>query len=340
MKILEKVDPRKFDQDTVFLHHTGNMFGIGCSAFSKKAIKRISCYKKRTNNNYIVLIPKISWLENFSVEISPAIKRLMQQFWPGNLSIIIRTKDERFQHLQKNGKIAFRIPTSKFLRNFLNRIKTPIISTSINQTGETALTDIEKIEKLEWFDLAFLPRKIPEISAERSTIIGDFFLVREGSISFAKLEKAYRKPQILFVCTGNICRSPMAEYYLKNRLKKKNITVKSAGFLKSNVPISENSRKVLQENGIDASAHFSKQLNKYLVQESWLILTMTHLHKKKLLQIFPSVENQVFTLLEYAKRHGDIEDPYMQDIDQYRIAFDIISKAIDDILKIKLQEVL
>ena len=66
---------------------------------------------------------------------------------------------------------------------------------------------------------------------------------------------------ILFVCTGNTCRSPMAEYYL-NSLHIKGITATSAGIYAVGEPISESSAEVLREIGIDASAHISRLLSR------------------------------------------------------------------------------
>ncbi|MBT3169731.1 MAG: protein tyrosine phosphatase [Candidatus Cloacimonetes bacterium] len=322
IKITEVVNQPK---DAIFLHYTGNMFGIGCSAFCQNAITKIDVFKNRQNKSgYIVLIPKIEWLEKYNAIISAKMKRIMQQFWPGNLTIILPTNDARFG-LEK---VAFRIPTDKFLRDFIEEFGEPIVSTSINRSGEDAMIDLQEIEKLDWFDFAILPKNEMKITQYPSTIIDDFFCIREGSIPFAQIERVYLKPQILFVCTGNICRSPMAEYLAKQLSQYR---IKSAGFLESGNEISENSRLILKENGIDASKHLSTQISQKIIDETWLILTMTENHKKQLLTLSPNAIYKTFTLSEYTGFKGDIADPYKKDLATYRETFEAIKKRIEKI---------
>jgi len=325
MKKIEITEVVNQPKDAIFLHYTGNMFGIGCSAFCQNAITKIDDLKNRKNKSgYIVLIPKIEWLEKYNVTISAKMKRIMQQFWPGNLTIVLQTNDKRFGFK----KIAFRIPTDKFLRDFIEEFGEPIVSTSINRSGENAMIDLQEIEKLDWFDFAILPKDKIKITQYPSTIIDDFFCIREGSILFAQIERAYHNPQILFVCTGNICRSPIAECLAKQSLSYR---IKSAGLLESGNEISENSRLILKENGIDASKHLSTQISQKIIDEAWLILIMTENHKKQLLTLFPNAFYKILTLSEYTGFSGDIADPYKKDLAAYCETFEAIKKRIEKI---------
>jgi len=160
-------------------------------------------------------------------------------------------------------------------------------------------------------------------------------LLREGGIKFAELEHAWQKPPIRFVCTANICRSPMAEYYLRRKIAelKLDYEVRSAGFLMSGVPISRNSYDVLQENGIEAAEHLSTQLSEDVVRKSWLILTMTQSHKLRLIEHFPNAKNKTFTLSEYTGLVGDVADPYGLDIFAYRRTFAEIRERVDRLVE-------
>ena len=95
--------------------------------------------------------------------------------------------------------------------------------------------------------------------------------------------------------------------------------------------ISENSRLILKENGIDASKHLSTQISQKIIDETWLILTMTENHKKQLLTLSPNAIYKTFTLSEYTGFKGDIADPYKKDLATYRETFEAIKKRIEKI---------
>lgn len=137
---------------------------------------------------------------------------------------------------------------------------------------------------------------------------------------------------ILFICTGNTCRSPMAEGILKDMAKKRDldIRVSSAGiFAQEDGPIAENSIQALKEIHIDISHYRSKSLDEDMVREADLILTMGHSHKSFIEEKYPASQGKLFTLLEYVYGfNDDIGDPFGGDIDIYRYTRDEIYQAI------------
>ena len=337
------------NKDSVFLHFTGMMFGIGCSAFSKAAIEKISKLKKRDDEkSYIILLGDISWIDRYNLSMDSDEKRIFRQFSPGNLTMIIKDSKGVFSHISRDGKIGIRIPEDKYLRDFILNLNEPIISTSINVSGEKPQNNLRKIRSRfsDWYDYEVLPDKIEKKQFVPSTIIKftkeEIKCLREGSIPMKQIENAYLHPLITFVCTANICRSPMAEYYFKKLIyiKKLPFETMSAGFLRSGVPISKNSMLVLKENGIEAEAHVSTQLNSGIVTDSQLILTMTQNHKETLMEYFPNSIYKTYTLTEYYNLHYpnnkiekiDIDDPYTLGIEKYREAFDRIKFILDRIV--------
>lgn len=137
---------------------------------------------------------------------------------------------------------------------------------------------------------------------------------------------------ILFVCTGNTCRSPMAEAILKSK-KLPNIEVKSAGvFAAPGVDMSPHTKQVLNENNISLK-HQATQLNQNTVNWADLILTMTNSHKQMILQQFPQSKQKTYTLKEFAlKQDGDISDPFGGTIDTYRETFKELQSVIEQLL--------
>ena len=111
--------------------------------------------------------------------------------------------------------------------------------------------------------------------------------------------------RVLFVCTGNTCRSPMAEGIF-NRLSEGAF---SRGLCVGGERVSENAVKAMQKLGIDISAHVSRQLCGEDIAESGLVLTMTHAHKAAILFAYPEASDKVFSLGEYAGGK-DVCDPY------------------------------
>ena len=119
--------------------------------------------------------------------------------------------------------------------------------------------------------------------------------------------------KVLFVCTGNTCRSSMAEGIAKALLKDKRINgieVLSAGTMAlPGSPASEFAVDVLKDMGIDISEHKASMVDSDILEEVNLILTMTKSHYYQLLQLNPGIKEKVFTLGEYVGIEGDIPDP-------------------------------
>ena len=146
---------------------------------------------------------------------------------------------------------------------------------------------------------------------------------------------------ILFICTGNTCRSPMAEAYLSKISKTDNIKVLSAGTSTiKGLPASEYTYKVLAENSIEFSNHQSRVLDDDIINSSHLILTMTQNHKIQVIQQFPEISHKVYTLKEYAadentgkaNNQNDISDPFGCSKSKYEETFLEIKDNIDMIV--------
>lgn len=136
--------------------------------------------------------------------------------------------------------------------------------------------------------------------------------------------------RILFVCSGNTCRSPIAEYLCKSILvNHKEIEISSAGiFARENDKPSSYAVEVMEEKGIDISSHRSRKLNRTLVEEASLIFVMTNEQAKLLKELFPEFEYKIFTL-----GSEDIEDPYGGSIEKYREIRDKIEEEIKKFVK-------
>ncbi len=129
---------------------------------------------------------------------------------------------------------------------------------------------------------------------------------------------------IIFVCTGNTCRSPMAEYYLKSK-NLNGVCVTSRGF-SGGESANENSVLVMSEAGIDISGHISKCITAEDIKTADKIICMTASHKQLLISLGTN-ENKIHVL------GNGISDPFGCDKDVYRKCRDDIFTAIDELIE-------
>ncbi|WP_338471047.1 low molecular weight protein arginine phosphatase [Niallia sp. XMNu-256] len=137
---------------------------------------------------------------------------------------------------------------------------------------------------------------------------------------------------VLIVCTGNTCRSPIAESLLKH-MNLPGVKVKSAGtFASDGSEASTNTKNVLDENSIPHN-HKSSMITENLVDWADFIFTMTSGHKATVISMFPQAQAKTYTLKEFAGMDGirDISDPFGGPVDVYRETYEEIKEAIEKV---------
>ena len=127
--------------------------------------------------------------------------------------------------------------------------------------------------------------------------------------------------KIIFVCTGNTCRSPMAAAMAAPLFAEAGLTVEifSAGVnAMPNQPASRHAITVMEEDGLCLLSHRAAIVSEDILDNAWLVLTMTDRHRAVLLSDYPKARDMVFTLSEYIGEAADIADPFGGDVEEYR----------------------
>jgi protein-tyrosine-phosphatase len=139
---------------------------------------------------------------------------------------------------------------------------------------------------------------------------------------------------VLFVCTGNTCRSPMAEYYFNYKAREAGLDYQAVSrglYAESGSQITANAKKVLLNNNIISNIgeilHESAQIDEKIISEADYIYGITENHAVILQQDYPDYAGKIFAMPEY------IGDPYGRSLEVYEECFEKIKRCVDIILK-------
>jgi L-threonylcarbamoyladenylate synthase len=280
-------------------------------------------------------------------EMNELGRRMMRKLWPGPVGLMFDVPEERRKEvaarlgvaesdIYDGGAIALRCPDHPVFFDVVSQVREPVVLTAasgLHLRGEEIGPEIsEKVEAIyDAGDTRFSkPSTIVRLRGNRHEI------VRAGVYDERIIERML-KTTILFVCSGNTCRSPMAEaiarQYLAERLKippddldRTGINVVSAGSYampgSKATPQAVDAVKIM---GLDLSRHRSRPLTVELIHQADVIYTMGKGHARAVASLVPSATDKVSTL----DPERDIEDPIGGDLSLYTEVADQIKALVE-----------
>jgi len=328
---------------------TETVYGLAASAASEHAMARLRDLKQRPNRPFTVHIatPEQSLLY---VAAPPLRARwLMKKAWPGPVTVVLTTGgklaqtkwgDEIAERICYQGSVALRCPDHPLATALLAAVANPVVAPSANLTGKKPPVRPQDVLAQLDGQIDLLLEGGPTRLGEASTIVafeqdGKVNILRAGIYERRTIENMMQK-QILFVCTGNTCRSPIAEGITRmelsrrlackvDELAQRGWNIVSAGTMAfGGSAVSAEAIQAAARLGANIEGHKNRLLTTDLIDSSDLIFCMTDQHLQEVVRQCPAAARRAHLL----DAGGNIADPIGESVRVYSRGAEQLRRAI------------
>lgn len=342
---------------------TETVYGIAASAASDKGMNALRTFKNRPSHVPLTVhlpIPEDAF--RYLGTPHPFVQRLIRKTFPGPVTLVVDVDPEPLaeqfnslgfsadacQRLYYQKTIGLRCPDQPMAKEILSAINEPIVASSANVRGEAPPYDAAEAA-LAVGDAADLVVDGGRCRfAKPSTIVRIRYEAGRPSMQIERVgvydERFIHKLiswNLVVICSGNTCRSPMAQAIAKQELSTRlnvpaddlpqlGIHVESAGVYASDgMPASPEALDEMAKVDIDLSQHRSKHLTREIIQRADLCCCMTRTHQRATVDMVPEAADKILLL----KENDDVEDPIGLGCDAYRRCAEMIQRHLAERLK-------
>lgn len=331
---------------------TETVYGLAVSACVPLAVERLAAVKgRRPGAPFTVAIKSASEALDYAPHAGPLAQRLARRCWPGPITLVLDTNPETGlvgqlppdaqRLIAPEGTVGLRVPASNILLDVLRMIAGPVALTSANMSGGADSTTAQQLLSAVGDNIDLVLDDGPARYGQSSTVVrvngNTHQVLRPGVVSEETLDQLARV-LVVFVCTGNTCRSPMAAALFQSRLAQRmgcnveeletrGVTVASAGLHASvGAPASPEGVELMKQRGLDLAKHEAQLLTDRLVRHADLLVTMTRGHRSAIVEGWPEAAARTQTLLGEGQ---DLADPIGGPAEVYRRCAEQIDAALE-----------
>ncbi len=320
---------------------TETVYGLAASALDERAVERLATIKGRKQGHPLALaIKSADEARDYVPDMSPLAQRLARRCWPGPVTLVLddahpdslarHLPQKVLSHVAPTKTLGLRVPGHQVLLDVLRMLVGPLALTSANRTGGVEAVTAREVLDVLGDDLDLVIDDGPCRFGEPSSVVrihgNRYEILRVGVVPEKTLQRL-SSTMVLFVCTGNTCRSPMAELICRQMLAKRldcdirqledrGVLVLSAGVaaMLGGRAASE-AIEVLGKLNLDLSEHETQPLTEPLARHSDLIYAMTRTHREAIVAQWPSVAERTFLL---CADDSDVCDPIGGPAERYQ----------------------
>ncbi len=320
---------------------TETVYGLAASALNENAVERLLATKERGASKPLALaIKSADEARDYAPDMCPLAQRLARRCWPGPITLVVDDSHPESlvrqlppkvqQAVSPKHTVGLRVPGHQVILDVLRMLAGPLALSSANRAGKPEAVTAKEIVDTFGDEIDLVVDDGPCRFGQPSSVVrvarGRYEVLRAGVVPERTLRRL-SSLLILFVCTGNTCRSPMAEMLcrdmLAKRLKCKIDELEDRGILVMSAGIaammggraSSEAVHIFKDMGLDLSSHETQPLTEPLVRHADVIYTMTRSHREAIVAQWPSAAERAQLL---ATDGADISDPIGSSVDRYR----------------------